>query len=276
MKVIKNINNNVSICVDGNNRQVVVFGKGVGFLKPPSDIPLSKIEQTFYNIDESTLEMISNIDEDVINIAKKIIDYARKLINDKDFSANVVLTLSDHISFAIERQKKNMNIKLPIVYDIQYLFNRECEVGKYALGLIKKELFISLPQEEASYIALHLIHAEIQEEKEKEIDDDKVIDNIASIVSKVMEIEIDRNGFNFSRFTTHIYYLLKRCKNKEQLKTENEKMYESLIQNYPKTYDCVKEIANYFKTDLKIDLSDEEKLYLMLHVNRLYQREEYR
>ena len=58
MKVLKNINNNVSICVDGNNRQVVVFGKGVGFIKPPIDIPLSKIEQTFYNIDESTLEML--------------------------------------------------------------------------------------------------------------------------------------------------------------------------------------------------------------------------
>ena len=274
MKVIRNINNNVSICVDGNNRQVVVFGKGVGFIKPPNDIALSKIEQTFYNIDESTLEMLSNIDENIINIAKKIIDYARRLISDKDFSVNVVLTLSDHISFAIERQKKNMNIKLPIVYDIQYLFNRECEVGKYALDLIKKDLFISLPQEEVSYIALHLINAEIQEDKE--IDDEKVIDNIASIVSRVMEIEIDRTSFNFSRFTTHIYYLLKRCKNKEQLQTENEKMYESLIDNYPKTHDCIKSIAAYFKSDLNIELSDEEKLYMMLHVNRLYQREEYK
>ena len=90
MKVLKNINNNVSICVDGNNRQVVVFGKGVGFIKPPSDIPLSKIEQTFYNIDESTIEMLSGIDEDIINVAKKIADYARKLIGDKDFSSNVV------------------------------------------------------------------------------------------------------------------------------------------------------------------------------------------
>ena len=60
MRVIKNINNNVSVCVDGNNRQVVVLGKGVGFLKPPYEIPLCKIEQTFYNIDESTMEMLTN------------------------------------------------------------------------------------------------------------------------------------------------------------------------------------------------------------------------
>ena len=53
-------------------------------------------------------------------------------------------------------------------------------------------------------------------------------------------------------------------------------MYESLISNYPKTYECVKNIDYYFKDDLKIDLSNEEKLYLMLHVNRLYQREEYK
>lgn len=274
MRVIKNINNNVSVCVDGNNRQVVVLGKGVGFLKPPYEIPLCKIEQTFYNIDESTMEMLTNIHENVISVSKKIVDYARRLLSDKDFSNNLVLTLSDHINFAIDRQKNNMNIKLPIVYDIQYLFERECEVGKYALSLIKKELFVSLPPEEASYIALHLVNAEISQEKR--IDNDEVIEKIASIVSESMDIEIDRSGFNYSRFTTHIYYLLQRCEKKEQLCSDNEKMYQSLIENYPGTYKCVNEIADYFDKKLDTKLSNEERLYLMLHVNRLYQREEYK
>ena len=49
MVVVKNINNNVSLCLDGNGKEVIVFGKGVGFLKPPSEVPLGKIERTFYN-----------------------------------------------------------------------------------------------------------------------------------------------------------------------------------------------------------------------------------
>ena len=33
MKVIKNINNNVAICVDDNGHEVVAMGKGIGFSK---------------------------------------------------------------------------------------------------------------------------------------------------------------------------------------------------------------------------------------------------
>lgn len=46
MKVIKNINNNVSICVDDNNREVIAFGKGIGFKKPPYELELSQIDRT--------------------------------------------------------------------------------------------------------------------------------------------------------------------------------------------------------------------------------------
>ena len=49
MKVIKNINNNISLCLDSRNNEVVAFGKGIGFTKPPYDVPLSKIDRTFYD-----------------------------------------------------------------------------------------------------------------------------------------------------------------------------------------------------------------------------------
>lgn len=43
MKVIKNINNNVSLCLDSKNNEVIAFGKGIGFTKPPYEIPLSEM-----------------------------------------------------------------------------------------------------------------------------------------------------------------------------------------------------------------------------------------
>ena len=55
MKVIKNINNNISLCLDSRNNEVVAFGKGIGFTKPPYDVPLSKIDRTFYDVDEEQL-----------------------------------------------------------------------------------------------------------------------------------------------------------------------------------------------------------------------------
>ena len=42
MKVIKKINNNVALCLDGNQRELIAFGKGIGFKPIPvrADGPL--------------------------------------------------------------------------------------------------------------------------------------------------------------------------------------------------------------------------------------------
>ena len=66
MKVIKNINNNISLCLDSRNNEVVAFGKGIGFTKPPYDVPLSKIDRTFYDVDEEQLAVLNRIPEDVL------------------------------------------------------------------------------------------------------------------------------------------------------------------------------------------------------------------
>ena len=65
MKVIKNINNNVSLCLDSNNNEVVAFGKGIGFTKPPYEVDLDKIQRTYYGIDPTYINMINDIPEDI-------------------------------------------------------------------------------------------------------------------------------------------------------------------------------------------------------------------
>ena len=67
MKVIRNINNNIAHCIDSKGREVVVFGKGIGFYKANEDIPLSKINRTFYNIKDSDYGIIRNIPTNIIN-----------------------------------------------------------------------------------------------------------------------------------------------------------------------------------------------------------------
>ena len=46
LQVIKNINNNVVICMDDYERELVAFGKGLGFLAAPYELTdLSKVQQ---------------------------------------------------------------------------------------------------------------------------------------------------------------------------------------------------------------------------------------
>lgn len=225
MKVVKCINNNVAICLDDDNNELVAFGKGIGFKKPPFEIDVAVIQKTYYGIDENYVHMINEIPEEILLLSEEIIKYAENEL-DYIFSPNVIFTLADHINFAIVRYKERLNITLPIVQDIKFLYENEYAIGKYALSLIEKKLNIKLPLEEASFISLHIINAEAR--KAGEID-----------------------GY-----------------------AENKELYMTMKNSYPDTSDCVDSISEYLFELFKWRLSIEEKLYLILHINRLCSRED--
>ena len=272
MKVVKCINNNVAICVDGNNRELVAFGKGIGFKKPPYEIPLKQVERTFYDVDSGLISMIQGIDEKIISLSTRIVDYSRELIKDP-VNPSIIFSLADHIDFTIARNKGSKTITLPIVYDIQYLFEKEYRIGQYALKLIQDELRVYLPKEEASYIALHFINAEAKN-KEQKGTAEQIIETITSIIEQKLKISINRSGANYARFVTHMHYLLKRSDSQKLHHTENTAMYQNLTEKYPDLSDCVDAISDFFEKTYGMALNEEEKLYLILHVNRLYAREE--
>lgn len=67
MVVLKKINNNVAICKDSNQQELVAFGKGIGF--PPTPYVLTdlrKIERTFYNVSSQYISMLNDIPYEII------------------------------------------------------------------------------------------------------------------------------------------------------------------------------------------------------------------
>ena len=119
MKVVKCINNNVAICLDDDNNELVAFGKGIGFKKPPFEIDVAVIQKTYYGIDENYVHMINEIPEEILLLSEEIIKYAEYEL-DYIFSPNIIFTLADHINFAIVRCKEKLNITHTIVQDIKF------------------------------------------------------------------------------------------------------------------------------------------------------------
>ena len=73
---------------------------------------------------------------------------------ENQINSNIVFTLADHINFAIERFKKNLDIRMPFVYDIQHLYESEMQIGLFAIKLINKSMNVYLTKDEAVSIAL--------------------------------------------------------------------------------------------------------------------------
>lgn len=274
MRVIKNINNNVSICLDSTGKHVVAFGKGIGFGKPPYEIDITKIERTFYDIDSIYLQTINNIPEKIIEISAQTVDFARKKV-EYLINSSIVFTLADHLAFALQRFRKNMILNMPIYYDVKSLYQDEYEIGDYALKLIKMKYNIILPRDEITGIALHFINAAAMTKKKKNDKDNKdVIRDIKKLVEDYLCITIRDDDFNYSRFVSHLQYLLKRGEQGKSICTENHELYASMKEKYPDIYACACRINNYLREVYKYIFDEEELLYLMLHINRLYVRED--
>ena len=92
MKVIKKINNNVALCLDNNNHELIAFGNGIGFPRMPYELTdLSKVSRTFYGVDASFISMMETLDEGVLKVCIQIVDHA-KMALDSGLTANVVFT----------------------------------------------------------------------------------------------------------------------------------------------------------------------------------------
>ena len=274
MKLIKKINNNFALAEDSGGNQVIVEGRGVGFNKMPCTITdLSCISHTYYDYDEKYLSLIADIPQEVIDTS--ILIY-KKLISRINFTVNDSLPfiLADHINFSIERHRKGIDIQLPLYYDLQQMYPLEYEVAEYGLKVIEKNLKIKLPHDEISGIMLNMINAEVNKDKitqAKENGERNI--KITEIIEKTLHLTISKDSFNYSRFLTHMNYLYSRVRNNDMHESENQKMYILIITKYPDINVCIEKISKYLGDEYSINLNDEEKLYLMLHVNRLCSRE---
>lgn len=276
LQAIRKLNNNAVVCIDSNGSEIIALGKGVGFNKMPSEISISQIERTFYNIDPNGQNIMKDLPSEVVLLTAKIIDIASHELP-YELSPNAILLLSDHIAFAIERTKKRMNVKMPLYYDICQMYPLEYKIGEYILKRIQKEFNILLPKEEIAAIAMNIVNSKAvstdsNEQKDSE-NYESMLEEITEIIEYDCHLMIMRESFDYARFATHLEYLFRRIKNGQAIDTKNVRMHKFVKEEYPEITICVEHINEHILKTWHVALTEEEKLYLILHVNRICVKE---
>lgn len=274
MRAIRRLNNNVVVCVDSTGREVIAMGKGLGFGDIPRELKLSEVERTFYDLDEGGINVMNDLPADVVMFAAKIMDVAMNELS-YELSPNAVLLLADHLNFAIERVRKNIRVKMPLAYDVKQLYPLEYKIGQYAVDKARKEFQVGLANDEAVGIAMNLINAKKtpSDRPDPEAGFDEMLEEVTEIVEDHFHVMVDRNSFNFTRYATHIQYLFQRLRQNTAIDSENLKMYKDLREEFPDIAQCVETISAHLREKWGSELSEEEKLYLILHVNRILAKE---
>lgn len=270
MKIIRKINNNYALARKRDGEVVVVAGRGIGFGTIPRYVTdESQIEKIYSGVDRNYIEQMGEMPENILKLSEKIVAYAKKNLT-KKFSKNFVFTLADHIEFTIERIAQNMIFDFKGYYDFKYLYPREVEISKYAMKMIEEELKIKLPESELGGFVMNIVNSELKPSgSDEDVNFAPLISQITVIIEKYFNLEINRDSFNYSRFATHMIYLLRRLKDGKKTSDDNRRIYEKLLEEYPDTYRCVDEIARFLEQNIQSKLDENEMLYLILHVNRL-------
>lgn len=271
MKALKKVNNNVVLAVNEKNEQVFVVGKGLGFQKTPFEITDENIIEKIYVAPKNIkmFDILNDIPIEDICLAEDIIQEGKKILG-KELNSNLLLTLSDHISFALQRSKNGTQIKSPLEWEVKNLYPEETKVGQKALEIVKNKAGVNLPQSEVTFIALHFVNAQTSSGDMSETTKiTTIIGEILSIIKYHYKMEFDENSLNFTRFVTHIRYFIKRQMSSKSLQNENEEIYQMVKSKYTEEIKCVEKIEKFLETNYSWTCSNDEKLYLVLHIQRL-------
>jgi beta-glucoside operon transcriptional antiterminator len=137
--------------------------------------------------------------------------------------------------------------------------------------MIKNQLGVALHEDEASFIALHVINAELDLDMSRMVSMTKMIQDIIEIVENHFRIKLNRESIYFERFVRHLKFFSQRIFTGESI--HNDKADKELLllftMKYPDAFECTKTIRDYLFETCGHRVSDEEMTYITVHIKRL-------
>lgn len=272
MKIIKILNNNAFMSFDENGEEVIVMGVGVAFGKKNGQMANLEGRYKVFSTSDSKINerfkaVFSDISEEYLEITERIIFILEKEYG-KKIDDIVYVSLTEHIHGAIERFKKGIEVKNPLLMDIRRLFKDEYETGLMALKEIESVFGLTFEEDEAAYIAQHLVNGQL--DNLVDINDmSKLMQEIINIIKYSFRMEFNEDSIYYHRFVTHLKFFAQRIIDGQVYISENDDIFEVFKVKYTDSYECVVKIEHYLVEQYHYSLNTDEQLYLILHIEKI-------
>lgn len=276
MKVIKVINNNNVCVLDESGREQIVSGKGIGFGKKcGEEIDNSQIQKTYLitnsELQKKMITMLQEIPIDYMNFANDMVEYIKKEY-ESELNESLLVALSDHIAFAIERKKKGIEFTNPLLESIKEAYPQELSLGEYCVEQLKERLAIDMTRDEAGFIAMHIINARLDTKMSDVYDITKMINGCIEIAEYYYQQEFKKESVSYERFVSHLKYLAQRLFQNKPLpeKLSDDAVFVSMIKKTcKKHYKCAICIQEYILKTYQKDINEDELISLAIHLKKV-------
>ena len=275
MKILKVYNNNI-VSADKEGSEVIIVGSGIGFKKKPGDlIDKNKVDKiyTFESRQQSQLkQLLDRVPLLYFRISEAIASKASEKLQ-VQLSNQILISLSDHICYAVERKRKGISVPNLMLNEIRSLYKQEFKIGLWAIKFIQVNTGIALDENEAGYIAMHIVNAMVGSDTEytqisKIL---RFIKDVQRIVEEFYSIEFNEQDLNHARFITHLKFLGQHIFSKEsghnEIKVDD--LFAFLTKRNDRILECVNEISAMVEHDYNYVLQESEKVYLMIHIIKI-------
>lgn len=278
MVISKVLNNNVVIALKDDGTELVLMGTGLGFQKKVgSHIDDEKIQKTFElkgDLDSLRVEeMLSEIPEDIIEMSYRVLKMSKEKLN-KEINETAFLSFADHLYTAIQRNSKGIEIKNFLLWDIKRFFPKELEIAKRAIAWVNEKRNTNLSEDEAGFLTLHIVNAEIDNSSEDAIKLTQLIEEILTTIKYTLKINFVEQDIYFQRFITHLRFFSERVirasngEHEEDNRVESE-LFELITTKYKEAYIATKKVVELLANRWNYEVSPDEQVYITIHLARI-------
>ena len=273
MRIYKVINHNIVTSKDEHGNEIILMGRGIAYQKKKNDIIAEDLIEKKFHLEKDVIsdhfiELLREIPEDIINVTHEVIEYIKANMG-RQVNNRIYLTLLDHINYAVERYLQGIQFNNMLLVEIKHLYKEEIKVAQAALEIINQRLMVKLPADEAAFIALHIVNAQLELDITEVTQVTNLINEILNIVRYHFKITLDETTLDYDRFVTHLKFFARRLLRSQSKTDDDVALYEIVKERYPGDYKCVKVIEAHIKKVYGQELSLSEKLYLMMHMTRI-------
>ena len=278
MKVTRIINNNVVASVDDYNHELVLMGSGIGFKKKIGDlVDPDSVEKQFARFDEQQTLNFQRLAQEVpyeyMHMTNEIVAYAQISLN-KELNEELYISLMDHLNFAINRMKQGIYLPNSMLWEIKHYYNHEYRIGMEAISIVKNHSGITLPADEAGFIAMHILNAEMELDMDRTRMMTKIIQDVLNIVKYHFNIQIDEESLDYERFVTHLKFFIQRAMHEKDSRIWEKSLMDMIRIQYMDAYECAGKVASYIEKTTPYSVQEEEMVYLTVHIQRLQKASE--
>lgn len=267
--ITKIFNNNIVSAVDAEGEDVILVGAGVGYLAGKGEaVDETRVEREFHltgALRSGAFRVLLEVPFPVLRATTRVSEMLSQTYG-VELPPAVEVGLADHLAQSIRRIDEGIPLYNSMLWETKMTYPTEFAIALHALDIVHEELGRKLPLDEAGFVTLHLVNAGLIGDPSRAMTLSTTIRAIIEIVRDDLGIDVDGSTTASARFLTHIKFVVQRLTRHRAHHGAADDYYQALIADNPAVYACATRIGAHLDASFAAGVTDEERIYLLLHL----------